>query len=145
MQRALRKIRWRQGGGELIGFVLVLPVIMLVFCAIVMAAQLGIARQSIEYTTYSAARAAVICETQNQAQLAAELIVDDMIYEIPGVEPGSASVTLQNYMGSTWQKGGLIKCTVKVKVNTISPWSSSLVTADITMMIERPAVPPSGP
>lgn len=95
-------------------------------------------RQSIEYTTYSAARAAVICENQNQAQSAAELIVNDMIYEIPGVEPRSASVTIQNYMGSTWQKGGLINCTVEVKVNTISPWSSSIVTSDITMMIERP-------
>lgn len=145
MQRALRRIRWKKGGGELIGFVLVLPIIMFVFCAIIMAGQLGIARQSIEYTTYSAARAAVICENQNQAQLAAELIVDEMIYDIPGVEPGSASVNLQNYMGSTWQKGGLIKCTVEVKVNTISPWSVSRVTADITMMIERPAVPPSSP
>lgn len=139
----LKKIEWRKGGGELIGFVLVLPVIMFVFCAIIMAAQLGIARQSLEYTTYSAARAAVICENQSQAQSAAELIVDDMIYEIPGVEPGSASVTIQNYMGSAWQKGGLINCTVQVQVNTVSPWSSSILTADITMMIERPAVPPS--
>ena len=143
MQHILKKVRWRKGGGELIGFVLVLPIIMFVFSAIIMAAQLGIARQSIEYTTYSAARAAVICENQNQAQSAAELIVNDMIYEIPGVEPRSASVTIQNYMGSTWQKGGLINCTVEVKVNTISPWSSSMVTSDITMMIERPAVPPS--
>lgn len=143
MQHILKKVKWRKGGGELIGLVLVLPVIMFVFCAIIMAAQLGVARQSVEYTTYSAARAAVICENQSQAQSAAELIVDDMIYEIPGVEPGSASVTIQNYMGSTWQKGGLINCTVQVKVNTISPWSASVITADITMMIERPAVPPS--
>ena len=143
MQHILKKVRWRKAAEELIGFVLVLPIIMFVFSAIIMAAQLGIARQSIEYTTYSAARAAVICENQNQAQSAAELIVNDMIYEIPGVEPRSASVTIQNYMGSTCKKGGLINCTVEVKVNTISPWSSSIVTSDITMMIERPAVPPS--
>lgn len=143
MRNILKKVKWRKGGGELIGFVIVLPIIMFVFCAIIMAAQLGIARQSIEYTTYSAARAAVICENQSQAQSAAELIVDDMIYEIPGVEPGSASVTIQNYMGSVWQKGGLINCTVQVTVNTISPWAPSVVTADITMMIERPAVPPT--
>lgn len=145
MHRIIRKVNWRQGGGELIGFVLILPVIMLVFCAIIMAAQLGIARQSVEYTTYSAARAAVICENQTQAEQAAELIVEEMIYEIPGVEAGSAMVTLQNYMGATWQKGGLIKCTVEVRVNTISPWTTSTVTADITMMIERPAVPASNP
>lgn len=120
MHRILKKINWRQGGGELMGFTLILPVIMLVFCAVIMASQLGIARQSVEYTTYSAARAAVICENQAQAQQAAELIVEDVIYEIPGVEAGSATVTLQNYMGATWQKGGLIKCTVEVKVNRIA-------------------------
>ena len=141
MRAVLKNINWRKGGGELLGFDMVLPAIMLVFGAIIMAAQLGLARQSIEYTTYSAARAAVICESQSQAQQAAELLVEDMAQDIPGVEPGSVSVNIRNYMGSIWQKGGLIKCTVEAKVNTISPWSNSTVAADITMMIERPAVP----
>ena len=141
MRAVLKNINWRKGGGELLGFAMVLPAIMLVFGAIIMAAQLGLARQSIEYTTYSAARAAVICESQSQAQQAAELLVEDMAQDIPGVEPGSVSVNIRNYMGSIWQKGGLIKCTVEAKVNTISPWSNSTVVADITMMIERPAVP----
>lgn len=139
MQRIIRKIKWRKGGGELLGFAVILPAMLFVFCALIMAAQLGIARQSIEYTTYSAARAAVICENQAQAQDAAELIVEDMIYDIPGAVPNSASVNIRNYMGSTWKKGGLIKCTVTVKVNTIAPWPASKVVADITMMIERPA------
>ena len=141
MRAVLKNINWRKGVGELLGFAMVLPAIMLVFGAIIMAAQLGLARQSIEYTTYSAARAAVICESQSQAQQAAELLVEDMAQDIPGVEPGSVSVNIRNYMGSIWQKGGLIKCTVEAKVNTISPWSNSTVAADITMMIERPAVP----
>ena len=141
MRAVLKNINCRKGGGELLGFAMVLPAIMLVFGAIIMAAQLGLARQSIEYTTYSAARAAVICESQSQAQQAAELLVEDMAQDIPGVEPGSVSVNIRNYMGSIWQKGGLIKCTVEAKVNTISPWSNSTVAADITMMIERPAVP----
>lgn len=141
MRSDLKKVQWRKGGGELLGFAMVLPAIMLVFCAIIMAAQLGLARQSIEYTTYSAARAAVICESQSQAQQAAELLVEDMEKDIPGIQANSISVNIKNYMGSTWQKGGLIKCTVVAKVNTISPWSDSTVTADITMMIERPAVP----
>ena len=141
MRAVLKNINWRKGGGELLGFAMVLPAIMLVFGAIIMAAQLGLARQSIEYTTYSAARAAVICESQSQAQQAAELLVEDMAQDIPGVEPGSVSVNIRNYMGSIWQKGGLIKCTVEAKVNTISPWSNSTVAADSTMMIERPAVP----
>ena len=141
MRAVLKNINWRKGGGELLGFAMVLPAIMLVFGAIIMAAQLGLARQSIEYTTYSAARAAVICESQSQAQQAAELLVEDMAQDIPGVEPGSVSVNIRNYMGSIWQKGGLIKCTVEAKGNTISPWSNSTVAADITMMIERPAVP----
>ena len=141
MRAVLKNINWRKGGGELLGFAMVLPAIMLVFGAIIMAAQLGLARQSIEYTTYSAARAAVICESQSQAQQAAELLVEDMAQDIPGVEPGSVSVNIRNYMGSIWQKGGLIKCTVEAKVNTISPWSNSTVAADITMMIERPAGP----
>ena len=141
MRAVLKNINWRKGGGELLGFAMVLPAIMLVFGAIIMAAQLGLARQSIEYTTYSAARAAVICESQSQAQQAAELLVEDMAQDSPGGEPGSVSVNIRNYMGSIWQKGGLIKCTVEAKVNTISPWSNSTVAADITMMIERPAVP----
>lgn len=136
--RILNKLKWRKGG-ELIAFAIVIPMIMFVFCALIMASQLGIARQSIEYTAYSAARAAVICESQDQAQLAAEMILDEMTNDISGIEQGSAKVTIQNYMGTVWQKGGLIKCTVTAKVNNISFWPDSEVTADITMMIERPA------
>ena len=51
MRAVLKNINWRKGGGELLGFAMVLPAIMLVFGAIIMAAQLGLARQSIEYTT----------------------------------------------------------------------------------------------
>lgn len=145
MFRRLRKVNWRRGGGELIGFALVLPIVMMVFCAIIMAAQLGLARQTIEYTTYSACRAAVICETETQAQLAAEKVVDDMIYSIPGVRDGSAQVVIHNYTGNRWEKGGLVNCTVTVTVDTITPWTASDVTADITMMIERPAVAQTGP
>lgn len=131
-------MRWRRGG-ELIAFALVIPMIMFVFCALIMASQLGIARQSIEYTVYSAARAAVICENQDQAQAAAELILEEMVEDIPGIVKNSAKVTIQNYMGTIWQKGGLIKCTVTARINNITFWRDSIVTADITMMIERPA------
>ena len=96
----MRRIRWRKGGGELIGFALIMPTIMLVFCALIMAAQLGIARQSIEYTTYSACRAAVICESKEQAQLAAEKIVRETIYGIPGVRDGSAQVKINSFTGT---------------------------------------------
>lgn len=133
------KLKWRKGG-ELIAFALVIPIIMFIFCALIMASQLGIARQSIEYTVYSAARAAVICENQEQAQAAAELILKEMVDDIPGIDQSSAKVTIQNYMGTVWQKGGLIKCTVTAKINNITFWQDSVVTADITMMIERPAV-----
>lgn len=136
----LRKIDWRKGGGELIGFALVVPLVMLIFCAIIMAGQLGLARQSIEYSTYSACRAAVICETQDQAQTAAELIIDDMVNTLPGVQPGSISVTLDNLTGSVWQKGELVKCSVSVEVDTITPWTSSVITSDVTMMVERPSI-----
>lgn len=136
--RIFYKLKWRKGG-ELIAFAIVIPMIMFVFCALIMASQLGIARQSIEYTVYSAARAAVICENQNQAQAAAELILDEMIDDIPGIDKESAKVTIQNYMGTMWQKGGLIKCTVTARINNITFWRDSVVTADITMMIERPA------
>ena len=49
-----RRIDWKKGSGEIVGFAMILPAITFVFCAIVAVAQVGLIKQKLEYTAYTA-------------------------------------------------------------------------------------------
>jgi hypothetical protein len=146
MVSRLRKINWKRGSGEILGFAIVLPIILVVFCAIIMAAQLGLARQALEYSLYSAARAAVVQEDIISARAAAELVATAEI------ESGTFGVTrhditLEVVGGSfdassglvRWEKGAMLKVVLTIYVDTIAPFGDSILSSEITMMVERPA------
>jgi Flp pilus assembly protein TadG len=144
--KKLVKFQNRRGNGELVGFAIAMPMLMLVFCALIMAAQLGLARQTLEYSLYSAARAAVVQGDFVSAQNAAEMMADAEIYtgtmgvtgytielEVIGgtFNPGSG--------GIRWEKGALLKVVLTMDVDTISPFRDSTLSSEIIMMVERPA------
>jgi Flp pilus assembly protein TadG len=149
MLARLRKIKWERGSGELLGFAIALPLILIVFCAIIMAAQLGLARQALEYALYTAGRAAVVQNDFPSARNAAEMVAGTELYSgtfgISGFEIDIETVG-GSYDASSgtvrWEKGALVKVVVTIYVDTIAPFSDSVLSSEITMMVERPVLSP---
>lgn len=142
-----KKINWKSGSAELIGIGLAMPVLCLMIIAVVGIMQTGIMRQALEYATYMSARAAVSCETAEEAQRQAEatclMTMEDNSF---GVETEDVDVDLQLVGGTsstnggiTWEKGALVKCQVTVPFKSLISFSETNMTSIIYMMVERPA------
>lgn len=149
--KKLKDIRWNRGAAELIGFALILPCIAIILFSVITIFQVCLARQTLEHTTYMAGRAAVVCETYqsalSQAQATARSTLADSTI---GVNPEDVTVSLDlvggtsNATGSgiTWEKGALVKCTVKIKIDeimTLGSGSDGTMESTIYIMVERPA------
>ena len=144
--KLFKNIKWNKGSGELLGFAICLPMIMFIICGLIMVLQLGLAKQSLEYATYSAARAAVVQHDMADARSAASASADATLSSgTIGVE--NIEVELEIVAGRTlagtddigWQKGALLRCTVTIDINTIAPFAGSRMASEIIMMIEFPA------
>jgi len=148
-----KKIDWRKGGAELIGIGLAMPVLCLLLIMIVGIMQAGVMRQSLEYTTYMAARAAVTCETASEAQAQATTTALMTIANSSfGIEVDAVRVSLQLVGGTTaassaqssldgigWEKGALVKCQISVPFRSLISFRDETMTSIIYMMVERPA------
>jgi len=148
--KKLKAIRWNRGAAELIGFTLILPCIVIVLFSVITIFQVCLARQTLEHATYMAGRAAVVCETQSSALHQAESTAKSTIASSTmGINPDNVTVNLTlvggtssaNGSGITWEKGALVKCTVRAKVDEILPLGSGDGTMESTiyLMVERPA------
>ena len=145
-----KKIDWRSGVGELIGFAICLPLIMILLCGLIMVVQLGSAKQTLEYATYSAARGAVVQETFYQAKSAAEAFAASAL-ETGTFGVSNIDVQIETIGGTydvssnsvNWEKGSLMKCVVTIDVDTIAPFADKRMSSEIIMMVERPVPNPS--
>lgn len=147
-QNQKKKIDWHRGSAELIGIGLAMPVLCLLLIMIVGIMQAGIMRQSLEYTTYMAARAAVTCETSaeamEQARTTALMTMADSSF---GIDINAVTVDLQlvggtsstSGSGITWEKGALVKCQISVPFRSLINFQDQTMTSIIYMMVERPA------
>ena len=99
------KINWRTGSGEAISFAVCIPMMTIIFIMLLSTIQMSVLKQSVEYVTYSAARAASLSATFDRAQSRAETIVSTYIYGDPehGVEPSIRTGGMQQHNGSRQQ------------------------------------------
>ena len=72
---------FKEGNGEAIGFITMVPAIFALLVVIIIIIKMTTLRQKMEYATYVACRAAVVSDTQEEAQENAEKII--------GIELGS--------------------------------------------------------
>lgn len=141
-----KRINWKKGSAELIGFALVLPVL----CALIMISlgiiQTGVMRQSIEYATYMSARSAVTCDTYSKAQEQAKsTAIANLSSSAKTADQAKVTVTLvggtssTTGSGITWEKGALAKVTITLPFKSIIDLKEHTMTSTMYMMVERPA------
>lgn len=129
----------KKGGGEILGFAVVLP--MIVFCVIMITSivQLSVIQEHLEYTVYSASRAAVVSDDMETAVKRAEEVAKSC-FEEAGYDPDDVSVEMKlDNAEQGWCKGNFLTCKVTVYVDLLAPFTDGDRSASIVMMIERPA------
>lgn len=134
---------WKKGGGEVIGFVYILPFIVMLICCIIAAAQVSTIKQQLSYTAYNSCRAAVVSTDEATATARGPAIYKDAIGDISEVSTlgGTAYIPfeLEILDGARWEKGSFVKCTVRIYVETLLPFTSGVREESIVMMIENSA------
>ena len=136
----LRKINWKKGGGEIIGFGIVMPMLIVLFCGIISSAQLSMANETLQYSAYSSCRAAVVSSDLDIATDRAKTIAKETISKNGSIDINTLDVKLTLMDASKgWVKGNFVQCDITVYVDTMMPFTSRDRTSSIIMMIERPA------
>lgn len=62
-----QKIDWGQGSIELVGFIVCLPMLMIMFIAVLSTAQIAVLKQNIEYASFASCRAAALSEVYTKS------------------------------------------------------------------------------
>lgn len=140
MLKKIACINWKKGAGEIIGFGIVMPMLVILFCGIVSAAQLSMASETLQYASYSACRAAVVSTDMTTADSRARTVAEEIIKQNGSIDASTLDVDLTLMDQSAgWGKGNFVRCDVTVYIDTMMPFTSRNRTASIIMMVERPA------
>lgn len=140
---------WKSGGAEVFGFLCTLPSLIFILVMIISIIQHGTVKELLEYTAYKACRSAIVCESIDEAKIAAEdEALATLFASTEKFDPNSVTVSLSYADGTkegtkkyekNWKKGEYIQCTISLDVESPTPFLSGTKTSSITMMIETPA------
>ena len=112
---------------------------LILFALLVSVVQAGSFKEKLEYTTYVAARAATLSDTQREALSNAKKTAKANLSSYGDVyEPGSLKVEVANVAGSKWKKGGYMRCKVSVKFKGITTLVNGKKSFELVMAIEKP-------
>lgn len=118
-----KKINWKKGNGEFVGFAVISVIISVLIITIAAFIQLSLSVSSISKSATAVSRAASVCtsieDARDQAQRVAEnTLTSDNISQI---------TTNIDFVGGTnkWESGGYIVVTVRAHVKTIEPYFTS--------------------
>lgn len=142
--KRIKKVDFRKGSGEILGFCAIIPALFALVLVLIAAIQLGITRQRMEYTAYSACRAAVVSSSKSVAETHASGIANDYLSSYGAIDPGSILVNLEVIdTNPEWKKGHFVKCTLSADVQTIMPAMFGSINGrketTVIMMIENPS------
>ena len=120
-----RKINFKKGSGEIIGFTLLIPFVLLLIVAILSATQISSINQKLTYSTYVTARTASVSSKDDQVKIRVEAVLKDMYGEnydtVQVCKQGETPTKLEpapnhlyatiEILGPEWERGTMIRCT----------------------------------
>lgn len=151
-----KKINWKKGSSELISMTICLPLLLFIIYAMVGVIQLGLMRQTLEYTVYASTRAAVVCDNPTDAQIQARNTavttlenttfggdVDNIQVNLKLVggtsQAGGTGASASAMDGIRWEKGALLQCEIVVPMFNFSILGKDSMRTTLFMMVENPA------
>ena len=154
---------WKKGSGELFSFICVSPIIVFIIMALVGILQVSSFKEQFEYASYCAARAAVVSDDMKTAKTNANKVFEENLLQYAHIyKKGSLQMKLEYAKGlpsytkkkdknglftsrkgaivtNKWEKGGILKCTAKVRLNTVmGVLLPGEKTYTLYMLIEKP-------
>lgn len=138
MDKTLNKKFWEKGAAESLSFIMLAPTILIIFAILATVVQAGCLKEKLEYTTYVAARAAVVSDSMASAkENAMEVAQADLASYGADYDPGSLKVSVSYVSGNKWEKGNYISCTVSVKFRGMFKLVNKRKKFTIAMAIEH--------
>ena len=138
----LKQINWESGMSESISFLLLFPFVLTCMYIMFYAMQTSYVRQSLQYTTYCATRAAVVYDNYDDGVAKAREVVDKALpYGRMGITWTQYTLTGVGSNGERWSKGVLKEGTLQAQIKSVLPYQGMryrTVNASIIMMVERP-------
>ena len=142
MRSRIKKINWKNGSGEILGFCAIIPGLFALMLVLIATIQIGITKQKMEYAAYSACRAAAVSSDETVAQAQASGVADEYLGSLGTINSVNTDIEVIDANGA-WQKGHFVKCTITADVVTIMPALFGNIngqkSTSIIMMIENPS------
>ncbi len=128
----MKKLNWRKGNGELIGFAASLALFLLMCVAIMTFASFTMKSEQLTVTAYCAGRAAALAQTEDLAKQRADAVMKAMCREMP------YEMEIKIVDGDKWEKGNLFKINVSQEFPDAYQFINGFrdMHRELTMMIE---------
>lgn len=134
---------WKRGAVEAVSFLVLFPVLVLVFMFLLYIMQLTITTQSLSFAAYYATRAAVVSETEEDAYNNANIVANKCLPTgYMRIKNATWSYTTEDGDPDVWVKGKVIRGTITVDADLRMVFFGAgerKMTASAVCMVERPA------
>lgn len=156
-----KKIKWCSGSGELLGFAIIIPFVLMLIIAILSTTQVSNAKQKMTYASYVIARATSICADQERAIDRADAIMTEIYgsnykgYSFSGTNLTSADaddgaihsgekinnqvILSMQLKSDEWRKGDILVVTIRQYLQPLMPFSGNFHSQSLAVMIENDA------
>lgn len=128
----MKRIRWKSGAGEFLGFSIVAPILTFILLYVITIFQVASCEQRLIYSSYMAGRKAVVSFNKEEALEA----MNDEISRIYGSEASSVTCSI-GIDEASWIKGNVTLITVSQDLVPILPLGKGVHSRSIGMMIEH--------
>lgn len=151
------RIKWRKGSGELIGFAIILPIVVLFIITILSTAKISNAKQRLTYMTYTVARAMCVSSNEERAINRGDAIMAHVFGDtytgcdyahngtssfgtdyVPFGTPTYIRDTrlYANLLGDKWENGTILEITISQSQNSLMPLSKITYSQSLAVMVE---------
>lgn len=129
---------WKKASGEVLGFVCIMPILLVTIYTFVSIVQFAFIQQKLTYCAYTACRSAAVSETFDIAKSRALNTYNQQMGSENADKYGYERCSLE-INENEWRKGAFVTCTVKYHIKTILPIQKTFE-CSLIMMIENGGV-----
>lgn len=137
IQNIRNRTYWRKGSAELLGFMMVLPFIVIMIYIIITTTQVAHINQALTYCAYNACRSAVVSDNKSTAEQRADQTYNLQFGTDNSSTYGYDGCSLELLGSKKWEKGAFVRCTVRYHVDALILFSDGIREQSIVMMIEN--------
>jgi len=137
----LKMVNWKNGNGELFGFAICAPFLLVILIALMSFARYAIENEQLTAATYCVGRAAVVSHNLSTGQSRAKGVLDRIydFHAVSGPSSGSNDVWMEMSIKNEddWKVGEIITITLTQHFDSLYPLPAINIKRSIAMMIEN--------